>query len=72
MSKKTFKLVLFLLIISGFSFPFLMIGAKEEGRKLEITYPQIPGELTPEYVSVGLPEYVKSVSYTHLTLPTKA
>ena len=45
MGNKTLKLILLFLIISGFYFSFLTARAEEadEGRKLELEYPAVPG-----------------------------
>jgi len=64
MGNKTLKLILLFLIISGFYFSFLTARAEEadEGRKLELEYPAVPG-VEFETIEAGLPEYVKYIFY---------
>jgi len=66
MGNKTLKLILLFLIISGFYFSFLTARAEEvdEGRKLELEYPAVPGVgVELKDVEAGLPEYVKYIFY---------
>ncbi len=61
MRKKEKTITLFVIFIFTLLFSNGSVLAEEEGRKLEIVYPQIPGVSTPEVVSIGLPGYVEYI-----------